>query len=463
MKLDGLQVIAADRMTVWRALNDADVLKDCIPGCQEMTQVSPTRFEAVVGQKFGSVKATFKGELLLENIVEGESLTLRGEGKGGVAGMAKGAANVRLRDVEGGTELSFEGEGSVEGKIAQLGSRLIDGVAQKVANGFFGRFKERVERGTSMPPPLPGDSDEPKADDIDIASVITADDVWEAAGDIAARRGAGTAAEGTAAVAATAAGETASEASQTTTDNLGDRTADIIAGARDTLAGGIEGAKDAASGLAAGAESIGAKAADAAANARESVSDAVSEVGDSASEAVARAKDTLAAGIGEAAETARDAADRGKDAAAATAGGVAATVTGLASRAGEKLDDLHESAREAVIDAGKDVDETAEWNKAKGHLGTAADEAGDAIGDAWDAAKAKAQGAADVAAREWDEAKTNASEAASAAGAAATSAWTAAKGHAAEEAQDPAIGPKGKPWYLWVILALAVLLILWII
>ncbi len=145
MKLDGSQVIAADRDTVWKALNNPDVLHASIPGCQKMTQVSPVQFEAVVQQKIGPVKATFNGVVHLHDVVEGQSLTLSGEGKGGVAGMAKGSAKVSLSDVPGGTEVSYDADASVAGRIAQLGSRLIDGVANRMANTFFENFKAAVE------------------------------------------------------------------------------------------------------------------------------------------------------------------------------------------------------------------------------------------------------------------------------------------------------------------------------
>ncbi len=148
MKLSGSQMIAADRMAVWNALNDPDILKRCISGCEEMSRTSPTQYDAVVKQKIGPVSATFKGEVQLSDVREGESLTLQGEGKGGVAGMAKGGAVVTLSDAEGGTLLSYDADASVAGKLAQLGSRLIDGVAQKMVNGFFTNFRDEVESGS---------------------------------------------------------------------------------------------------------------------------------------------------------------------------------------------------------------------------------------------------------------------------------------------------------------------------
>lgn len=145
MELTGNRIIAADRATVWAKLNDADMLKACIPGCEELTGTPADGFSAVVKQKVGPVKATFKGSVTLEDVVEGESYRLVGEGKGGVAGFAKGAADVRLADVEGGTELTYVADAKVGGKLAQLGSRLIDGFARKMADQFFEQFQDQVE------------------------------------------------------------------------------------------------------------------------------------------------------------------------------------------------------------------------------------------------------------------------------------------------------------------------------
>ncbi|NBT31910.1 MAG: carbon monoxide dehydrogenase [Rhodobacteraceae bacterium] len=149
MELEGTQVIAADRATVWSRLNDAATLQACIPGCQELTGSAAEGFAATVKQKVGPVSATFKGEVTLTDVVEGESYRIMGEGKGGVAGFAKGGADVHLRDVEGGTELTYKVDAQVGGKIAQLGGRLIGGFARKMADEFFSRFKEQVEGGGS--------------------------------------------------------------------------------------------------------------------------------------------------------------------------------------------------------------------------------------------------------------------------------------------------------------------------
>jgi hypothetical protein len=149
MQMQGERSINASRDEVWRALNDAEVLKACIPGCETLEKTSPTAFEATVVQKVGPVKARFKGSVELSDIVRAERYTITGEGKGGAAGFAKGGATVHLADDGDGTLLSYEAEAKVGGKLAQLGSRLIDGFARKMADDFFTRFQQTVERPAS--------------------------------------------------------------------------------------------------------------------------------------------------------------------------------------------------------------------------------------------------------------------------------------------------------------------------
>lgn len=151
MKLEGSRIIAADRETVWAALNDAEVLKACINGCQELEKTSDTSFEATVKQKVGPVSATFKGAVELSDMNPPESYRISGSGKGGAAGHASGGADVKLTEVEGGTELIYDVDAKVGGKIAQLGSRLIDGFAKKMADQFFETFQKVVE-GTHEAP-----------------------------------------------------------------------------------------------------------------------------------------------------------------------------------------------------------------------------------------------------------------------------------------------------------------------
>ena len=128
-----------------------DVLKACIPGCREMKGTAEKGFEATVVQKVGPVKATFRGLVTLSNMVEPESLTLHGEGKGGPAGFAKGGADIKLEETPEGTRLTYEVEANVGGKMAQLGSRVIDGFAKRMADQFFKQFQTEVEGPADAP------------------------------------------------------------------------------------------------------------------------------------------------------------------------------------------------------------------------------------------------------------------------------------------------------------------------
>lgn len=145
MEMTGNRLIAASAGDVWVRLNDAETLKACIPGCTALTGSPEDGFEATVVQKVGPVKATFHGKVTLSDVVPGQSYTISGEGTGGVAGYAKGAAKVVLTDVDGATDLGYTVEAKVGGKIAQLGSRLIDGFARKLADQFFENFQSVLE------------------------------------------------------------------------------------------------------------------------------------------------------------------------------------------------------------------------------------------------------------------------------------------------------------------------------
>ena len=127
---------------VWAALNNPEVLERAIPGCQELTQNSPTELAAVVKLKIGPVSATFKGDVELSELNPPYSYVISGSGTGGVAGGASGSAKVSLEEIDGGnaTRLSYEVDAAVTGKIAQLGSRLIMGTAKKLAGTFFTNF-----------------------------------------------------------------------------------------------------------------------------------------------------------------------------------------------------------------------------------------------------------------------------------------------------------------------------------
>ncbi|WP_101065518.1 CoxG family protein [Roseovarius salinarum] len=145
MKMSGEREIAADRQTVWTALMRPEVLKECVPGAQEVTGSPEEGYEATVTQKVGPVKATFKGHVTFSEMAEPDSLTLTGEGKGGAAGFAKGGADVRLEEIEDGTRLVYDVEAKVGGKLAQLGSRVVDGFAKKMADQFFERLEGVIE------------------------------------------------------------------------------------------------------------------------------------------------------------------------------------------------------------------------------------------------------------------------------------------------------------------------------
>jgi uncharacterized protein len=145
MDLEGTKIIAADRATVWALLNDPAALMAAIPGCTELTGTADTGFEATVVQKVGPVKATFKGAVRLTDVNYPASYRIEGEGKGGVAGFAKGAADVRLEEVPEGTALHYKVDAQVGGKLAQLGNRIIGGFARNMADKFFESFVTSIE------------------------------------------------------------------------------------------------------------------------------------------------------------------------------------------------------------------------------------------------------------------------------------------------------------------------------
>lgn len=144
MELQGEFQIPAPRQRVWEALNDTEVLKQCIPGCQEIEKISDTEFVAKVVLKVGPVKASFKGRVTLSDLDPPNGYKISGEGQGGVAGFARGEANVRLDDRNGATALSYAAKAEVGGKLAQVGQRLLDMTARKIANDFFGKFSDVI-------------------------------------------------------------------------------------------------------------------------------------------------------------------------------------------------------------------------------------------------------------------------------------------------------------------------------
>lgn len=149
MEISGSYFIAADKQSVWQALNDADVLRACVPGCESLEQTSDTEFEAVAAVKVGPVKAKFKGSVTLEDLNPPHSYTIVGSGKGGIAGFASGQAEVKLEEAQDedgrdGTQLSYDVDAKVGGKLAQIGGRLIQGTAKKLADEFFTAFRAEV-------------------------------------------------------------------------------------------------------------------------------------------------------------------------------------------------------------------------------------------------------------------------------------------------------------------------------
>ena len=153
MQLTDSRDIMASPETVWVAILNPDVLKECVPGCESMTGSVQDGFTAVVVARVGPVKATFTGAVTLSDIVPGQAVKISGEGKGGVAGHAKGGAMVTLTPIEGGTRLNYDVQAAVGGKLAQLGSRIIDGFATKMADDFFERFQLAVEAPEEEPDP----------------------------------------------------------------------------------------------------------------------------------------------------------------------------------------------------------------------------------------------------------------------------------------------------------------------
>ncbi len=142
MQLTGEYRIPAPRERVWEMLNDPDVLRASIPGCESLEAEGSDKFKAKVTAKVGPVKATFNGEVTLEDLNPPESYRIVGEGKGGVAGFAKGGADVNLAEDGSETLLSYTVDAQVGGKLAQIGGRLIDSTARKMADQFFGSFSE---------------------------------------------------------------------------------------------------------------------------------------------------------------------------------------------------------------------------------------------------------------------------------------------------------------------------------
>lgn len=157
MQLEYQQPINAPRDVVFAALNNPEILQQCIPGCKTLNKISDTEMEATVTLKIGPIKANFKGAVVLSNLNPPESYTISGEGKGGPAGFARGGADIKLVEDGDATVLHYSVNADIGGKLAQLGGRLIDSTAKKLASQFFEKFGEIVEAGAEgnedIPPP----------------------------------------------------------------------------------------------------------------------------------------------------------------------------------------------------------------------------------------------------------------------------------------------------------------------
>jgi hypothetical protein len=154
MEMQGERRIPAPRQIVWERLNDPETLKQCIPGCESVDKVSETEFTAKIRAKVGPVSARFSGKVTLSDLDPPVGYTISGEGTGGVAGFAKGSAKVALEEDGADTIMRYGVQAQVGGKLAQIGSRLVDGTARKLADQFFDRFVAAVnsEHGTAPQP-----------------------------------------------------------------------------------------------------------------------------------------------------------------------------------------------------------------------------------------------------------------------------------------------------------------------
>jgi carbon monoxide dehydrogenase subunit G len=153
MEMSGEYRIPAPRETVWLALNDPAILRECIPGCQSLEKTSDTAMTAKVQAKVGPVKANFTGDVTLSNIDPPRGYTISGEGKGGVAGFAKGGADVALEEAGDDTILRYTAKAQVGGKLAQIGARLIDATAKQIADEFFSNFTKKLTEIEREHPP----------------------------------------------------------------------------------------------------------------------------------------------------------------------------------------------------------------------------------------------------------------------------------------------------------------------
>lgn len=171
MEMSGEERIAATQQQTWAALNDPEILKACVPGCESIERIADNEYQVLMVARVGPVSAKFKGKLALSDLNPPSSYALAFEGQGGAAGFGKGSAQVQLAPEGDGTLLTYQVKASVGGKLAQIGSRLVDAAAKKIAKDFFAAFNEKVgaQHGGSggaheshAPGPVPGDPDLPK-------------------------------------------------------------------------------------------------------------------------------------------------------------------------------------------------------------------------------------------------------------------------------------------------------------
>lgn len=178
MDISGEVRIPAPRQRVWDALNDPEILRQAVPGCQEIKKTSDTEFTAKISLTLGPVKAAFKGKVSLDNLDEPNSYTLRGEGQGGVAGFANGEATVRLSDDGDVTLLSYESHAAVGGKLAQVGQRVIKAASDKLTAEFFTRFSETVVNAPAEEPEQASETPAEVADTTETAAMSLAPWTW---------------------------------------------------------------------------------------------------------------------------------------------------------------------------------------------------------------------------------------------------------------------------------------------
>jgi len=163
MEMNGSREVPATVEATWSALNDPEVLKACIAGCEAIDRTADNEFTVAMTARVGPVSARFNGRIVLSDIVAPKSYTIKFDGQGGAAGFAGGEAHVELSPAGSGTRIDYKATAQVGGKLAQIGSRLVDGAAAKVADDFFGRFSERLGGSRAAPegatpPEIPPDA-----------------------------------------------------------------------------------------------------------------------------------------------------------------------------------------------------------------------------------------------------------------------------------------------------------------